>query len=69
MIFLNVYNPNEGFGAQTNLTAQSYGLKGHCQWMTCAVTVSPLTDFESITFECPFKLPVMVRCGRSWSLD
>ena len=26
-------------------------LKGHCQWITCAVTVSPLTDFESITFE------------------
>ncbi|KXJ21067.1 Lysine-specific demethylase 7A [Exaiptasia diaphana] len=25
--------------------------EGHCQWMTCAVTVSPLTDFESITFE------------------
>ncbi|KXJ10044.1 hypothetical protein AC249_AIPGENE16690 [Exaiptasia diaphana] len=26
----------------------SLSLKGHCQWMTCAVTVSPLTDFESI---------------------
>ncbi|KXJ19804.1 Glucose transporter type 1 [Exaiptasia diaphana] len=26
-------------------------MKGHCQWMTCAVTVLSLTDFENITFE------------------
>ena len=25
-MFLNVYNPKEGIGAQTNLTAQSYGV-------------------------------------------